>query len=204
MKKKIYLLLLCLTASIAGMYAQNFKLKLQSGQELYGTLIETTDSTVTMILENSEGYASKPLVVTADRILEGKFPGGKILIRDGKIVALSKAEIQAEKKQAAVYARASNPNYAIGNALKKSGGTAIGIGIPCLATGLALCIAGKTGTTTKSNAVTKANCVEASYYLFGTGAALTIVGIPLYVEGKKLMDIKVNVSGNGAGITMAF
>ncbi len=36
------------------------------------------------------------------------------------------------------------------------------------------------------------------------GAALTIVGIPLYVHGKRLGELSVKYEGIGAGITMNF
>ena len=51
---------------------------------------------------------------------------------------------------------------------------------------------------------TQTQCLEASYYLFSIGASLTIVGIPLYVQGKKIMDINITYTGNGAGVAVSF
>ena len=38
---------------------------------------------------------------------------------------------------------------------------------------------------------------NAGYLLTGAGAALTIVGIPLYCYGKRIMTMEVNYTGNG-------
>ena len=97
----------------------------------------------------------------------------------------------------------SNPNEVIGRAFLSTGGIALGIGLPCFAAGLATCIAGNVGVTT-SNVVQKANCVEASYYLLGVGACLTIVSIPLIVHGKRITEMKINYTGNSVGATMNF
>jgi len=50
--------------------------------------------------------------------------------------------------------------------------------------------------------VTKSQLLESSYYLLPIGASLTIVGIPIYVEGKKIMDLNFGYTGNGLGVTM--
>ena len=42
------------------------------------------------------------------------------------------------------------------------------------------------------------------YVLTPLGAALTIVGIPLYVKGNKIMQMDVKCSGNAAGLTLNF
>ena len=96
------------------------------------------------------------------------------------------------------------PNQIFGEALKTTGAVCLGIGVPCLAAGLATCIAGNVGLSTSSNPIACVQAGEASYYLLGTGAALTIVGIPLYVKGKKIMELNVNFTGNGAGLAMNF
>ena len=41
-------------------------------------------------------------------------------------------------------------------------------------------------------------------YTFGNGASLTITGIPLFVKGKQIMEMKVNYTGNGAGLAFAW
>ena len=97
----------------------------------------------------------------------------------------------------------SNPNEVIGRAFLSTGGIALGIGLPCFVAGIATCVAGNVNVTT-SNIEQKANCVEASYYLFGVGASLTIISIPLIVHGRRIADMKVNYTGNGVGTTVNF
>ena len=97
----------------------------------------------------------------------------------------------------------SNPNEIIGRAFLSTGGVALGIGLPCFVAGIATCVAGNVNVTT-SNIEQKANCVEASYYLFGVGASLTIISIPLIVHGRRIADMKVNYTGNGVGTTVNF
>ena len=97
----------------------------------------------------------------------------------------------------------SNPNEIIGRAFLSTGGIALGIGLPCFVAGIATCVAGNVNVTT-SNIEQKANCVEASYYLFGIGASLTIISIPLIVHGRRIADMKVNYTGNGVGTTVNF
>lgn len=97
----------------------------------------------------------------------------------------------------------SNPNEIIGQAFSTTGLVALNVGLPCLAAGIATCIAGNVGFT-ESNLKSKAQCVEASYYLFGVGASLTIISIPLIVHGRRIANMKVNYTGNGVGTTVNF
>lgn len=103
-------------------------------------------------------------------------------------------------------------NIAIGEAFEITGITALSIGVPCLAAGLSCCIAGHLlpletnyyGIPYASDLAIRTRCLESSYYLFGIGASLTIVGIPLYVHGKKIMEMNINYTGNGAGLAFKF
>jgi hypothetical protein len=45
---------------------------------------------------------------------------------------------------------------------------------------------------------------NAGYLCTGAGAALTIVGIPLYCYGNHLMKLQINYTGNGAGVVVNF
>lgn len=179
--------------------AQTAAIKMISGQTVSGKVIDATDSTLLLMVDGDAG--KQTITLPASRIASGKLPHhGKLVIKEGKIVILSGDAIKAEKRKV----MAGNPNYEIGKALKVSGATAIGFGIPCLVAGVATCIAGRVGDVTLDNAVSKANCVEASYYLFGAGAALTIVGVPLYVGGKRIMSLDVKYTGTGAGLALNF
>lgn len=144
-------------------------------------------------------------------------------------VALS---ISAQKAQNGSSKRAANPNVELGKALKNTGVISMSVGIPCVAAGIASLVyanmlpnptAGYTTSQSLANQnpnlqymsvddyVTKlgeyngkvqaANC--AGYLLTGAGAALTIVGIPLYIYGKQ-MTLNVNYTGNGAGLALNF
>lgn len=196
--RKIILILMIGIVSCLTSYAQDLKLKLTTGQTLVGTLAGATDSTVTIMMGDGENI--KPLVVPASKIFTGKLPhNGSIIIHDGRVVLITRESIREQKKskECELY---SNPHYAIGQALKKSGITALSIGVPCLAAGLATCIVGYTAKTS----VESMGCATAAPYLLGAGAALTIVGIPLYVEGKKVLEFNITYSGNGTGIVMNF
>jgi len=197
LKKSFCLLILLLM--VMGASAQTCTLKLASGQTMTGTFVDATDTTITFLMDG----AIQPLVIPVIRLRSGTLPHkGKISVQDGKIIIQTGEDIKAatqQQKQQAI----DNPNYAIGKALKRSGTAAMVIGVPCFAAGLATCIAGHVGVT-QWNALAKSNCIEASYYLLPIGASLTIVSIPLYVEGKKLMELKMNYTGNGVGVAMNF
>lgn len=101
-------------------------------------------------------------------------------------------------------------NAIIGKAFKTTGIVSLSIGVPCLAAGIACCTAGhvrpvetnRYGIPFVSDLTISTRCLEASYYLFGIGASLTIVGIPLYVQGKKIMEMDITYTGNGVGIAL--
>ena len=104
----------------------------------------------------------------------------------------------------------------IGQSFKTAGITTLSIGIPSLIVGTILLGYGQGKTKALENGKIKpysvskkemnkwSNCVMASYYLVPFGAAMTIVGIPLYIRGQKLMEFKVDYTGNGAGLALAW
>lgn len=47
-------------------------------------------------------------------------------------------------------------------------------------------------------------CATAGCVLLPIGTALTIAGIPLYVKGQHLLDLKIDYTGNGAGLALAW
>ena len=128
---------------------------------------------------------------------------------------------------------ADNQNKAIGKALKTTGLVSMSVGVPCVAAGLASLlyaellpnpVAGYTTSQTLAdqdaglqymsaneyvNKLQDYNgkvhaAQNAGYLLTGAGAALTIVGVPLYCYGKYLMTLEVNYSGNAAGLAIKF
>lgn len=200
--KKSFLLLAVLCICIGSTFAQKITLKTTTGQTLSGTFVDATDTTLT-ILFGSENLSAQPLTLPASRIQSGKLPHkGKISVQDGKIIIQTSEDLKTEQ----TLKMSENPNCAIGKALKAAGSTSLAVGVPCLAAGLATCIAGNVMHVSKygTGLTTKSQLIETSYYLLPIGASLTIVGIPLYVEGKKIMELKVNYTGNGVGLSMNF
>ena len=206
MKKSIFIFLFLWTASLLKANAQDCVINLVTGQTLQGTVIEVTDTTVNFIMTGSVSAFTIP----AARIKNGTFPNkNRLSVQDGKIIIQTPEEIKAIKAANVAAKRqkmAGNPNNTIGKALKLSGTTSLIVGVPCFAAGLATCIAGNVMSSgyKGSGLLTKSELVAASYYLLPIGASLTIVGVPLYIEGKKIMELDVKYSGNGVGLAMNF
>ena len=197
--KKYLLLLFALLVNVLSISAQNCTVRMTNGQIVEGTLIDASDSTITFMMDGS----TQAFIIPAYKIKSGTLPHkGKIYVQDGKVIIQTGDDIKAAQRKEI----ANNPNYAFGKAMKVSGATSLGIGIPCLAAGLATCIAGNVMYVSKygTGLTTKSQLLETSYYLLPIGASLTIVGFPLYVEGKKIMNLNVNYTGNGIGLTMNF
>lgn len=223
MRKTLFTLALVFAFSIS-MFAENVKVLMTDGKEISGKLITYNESLLVLEPNTFVKYEKslKPTEVTYFEI-EGI---GRIYSKDG-IFGIDESITQRQKLQSSATDSAketsngfwkrvlserhakvqstlpSNPNEVIGRAFLSTGGVALGIGLPCLAAGLATCIAGNVGIT-DSNLKSKAECVEASYYLFGIGASLTIISIPLIVHGKRIADMNVNYTGNGVGTTVNF
>lgn len=199
LKRIAFAVFVNLFLGITGLHAQDLTLNLTSGQKLTGVFIDKTDTTIAMLINGHK----KAVIIPAAEIAQGYLPHNtKLFVEDGKIVIITPNNTKNNNAHNAILK--GNPNYTIGKALEVSGATSLGIGVPCLVAGLATCIAANVGDVSTSNAVAKSRCATASYYLFGTGAALTIVGIPLYVSGKKIMELNVNYTGNGAGVSVNF
>lgn len=104
----------------------------------------------------------------------------------------------------------------IGQSFKTAGITTLSIGIPSLLAGTILLGYGKGKTEALKNGKIKhysvsekdtdkwSDCIMASYFLVPFGAAMTIVGIPLYIRGQRLMELKVDYIGYGAGLALAW
>ena len=216
MKTKFFLLITCLLCTFVGVFAQTLELNTTTGQTLKGKFVQASDTSVTITLKGAGG--EQDLVIPASRIIGGTFSNkDRLYVFDGKISILSQNDMSKSRKQIVM----GNPNVAIGRAIKNAGTVSMTIGIPCLAAGVATCIAGhiKNNTTIDTTDPTKAaedakaiadkeeskgKMKEASYYLLSTGSALTIVGIPLHICGKRIMELNVNYTGNGAGLALKF
>ena len=150
------------------------------------------------------------------------------------LLALSLAlSMSAQKAASHSTKRAANPNVELGKALENTGIISMSVGLPCVVAGVASLIYAEVlpnptsgFTTSQRLAKQDANlqymstseyiskmegyngkvraASNAGYLLTGAGAALTIIGIPLYCYGKHIMTLKVNYKGNGAGIALNF
>ena len=230
MKRFLFILVEILVTS-AHINAENVKVLLKDGTEINGELISYNESLLVVEPDAFIKYSRKlkPKDVNSFEI-EGV---GRYFSTDGQFIldestvnqyvnqkqqelTVSLANdstkevstdfwqrVLSEKSAKPQSTLPSNPNEIIGRAFLSTGGIALGIGLPCFVAGIATCVAGNVNVTT-SNIEQKANCVEASYYLFGIGASLTIISIPLIVHGRRIADMKVNYTGNGVGTTVNF
>jgi hypothetical protein len=103
----------------------------------------------------------------------------------------------------------NDPNYVIGEALKNTGSISMAVGIPCLATGTILIALGYSDVRigrggVAEQLVLKSRLAIAGDILFPIGASLTIIGIPLHVHGKRMLELNFNYTGNGVGVAMEF
>ena len=216
--KKIILVLTAIFALTISAFAATVTVTFNNGQSMEGTLVNLTDTTITMTPVYAVDH--KEIVIKPERVRYFSISGvGRYTVEDGKFVADAKTKAKLEKKRIEqeahaqiVSERAANPNLVIGQALKKTGGVCMGIGIPSAIVGTILVAYGNTGTeVTSKNAAeaaktaeSKGKCAAAGYVLLPMGAALTIVGIPLHVHGKRIMEMNINYTGNGAGISFNF
>ena len=117
-------------------------------------------------------------------------------------ILAAEVAIVSNGNQSSIYtSKPGDPNYMIGKALKSTGSVALALGVPCLLTGSILMAVGYEADL---DMITKNQVVTASCILFPIGASLTIVGIPLYAHGKKIMTMNFNYTGNGVGVAMEF
>ena len=210
--KKLLLVLVAIFALSISAYAEYVVVSLNSGRSIEGNVVSRTDTTLVVepvyaashstITFRPEGVRSFTIShVGRFNVVDGKF------VPDAKTQArMEKLRIEQEAHAQIVSERAANPNLVIGNALKKTGGVCMGIGIPSAIVGAILVGVGNSGTDSKdvSKLKTKANCAAAGYVLLPMGAALTIVGIPLNVHGKRIAEMNINYTGNGAGVSVNF
>lgn len=222
--KKILLILAMISALSISMFSENVKVIMTDGKEIRGKMITYNESQLIIEPNTFVKYEKslKPIEVTYFEI-EGI---GRIYSKDGifvideSITQLQNLQSSAtdstketsngfwkrvlsERSAKTQSTLPSNPNDVIGRAFLSTGSVALGIGLPCFAAGLITCVVGNVGIT-DSNIKSKAECVEASYYLFGIGASLTIISIPLLVNGRRIADMKVNYTGNGVGTSVNF
>ena len=205
--KKLFLLLAILAMSLSLNAAVS--VFLTDGTTLKGRLISHDESSLVVEPNTFVKYQKKlqPAEVVYFVIdEEGRFES-----KDGKFVLVEQVDassVQNEPTTSVVTAnpapavQAANPNVVIGKAFKSTGVVCMGIGIPTMLAGGILLIASDRASIT--NPYTRANLATAGYVLMPFGAALTVVGIPLYINGQRIADININYTGNGAGVAVNF
>ena len=216
--KKI-LLLLALVISAMTMTAQEFaKVNTKDGKVISGYFVKGTKSEFILKITDQyliNKYGNDTIIFNMSDI-KSVYMYGKTFVpasdgleskRKSTSGGVEYSTIVANQKQpSAVYsAQPSDPNLVIGKALKTAGGVSLGIGIPSLMAGTACLIAGYTMDIRYTyDLLISTRLKIAGEILFPIGASLTIVGIPLHVHGKKIMNMDLNYTGNGLGIAMCF
>ena len=211
--KKFLFILMAFVATTLTVQATTVNVTFSHGNSVEGQLVDLNDTTL-VIRSYFSATGEKELTIHPERVNYFYISGiGRYNVVDGKFVPDAKAQAKLAKRQAenaahakVVSERAANPNLVIGNALKKTGNVCLGIGIPSALVGAILVGVGNSGTNTTDveKLKTKANCAAAGYVLLPMGAALTIVGIPLNVHGKRIAEMNINYTGNGAGLSFNF
>lgn len=214
--KKIFFILVAVFAFSSSVFATSVKVTFTNGQVLEGAYISHND---TLLLMQPNYDQINQLEIKPVRVQYFTISGiGRFRTEDGKFVPEAKTQAKLEKQRIrqeahaiVVTERAANPNEVIGKAFKSTGDACIGIGIPSLVLGTILVAYGNTGLIDSPKTIddvnknaTKSKCATAGCVLLPFGAALTIVGIPLHIHGKRIAELNFNYTGNGAGMTVEF
>lgn len=224
--KRILLILALAVSAIATFALDPVKVTTSDGRLINGYFIDGTDSTYTIKCADSyiiNKYGADTITFHMTDIRQVYMYNQAYVPYEGKLVAKKSiaskhgteaAALSYDNKSTIYTSQPGDPNLVIGKALKSTGGVAIGVGVPCAVAGAILLAAGKSAEKSlydtsnvsstlkegrKSSDLQLAGCI-----LLPLGASLTIVGIPLYVHGKKIMTMNFNYTGNGVGVAMQF
>lgn len=224
--KRIVLILALAVSAIATFAQDPVKVTTSDGRLINGYFIDGTDSTYTIKCVDSyiiNKYGADTITFHMTDIRQVYMYNQTYVPYDGKLVAKksiaskhgTEAAVLSYDNKSTIYtSKPGDPNLVIGKALKSTGGVAIGVGVPCAVAGAILLAAGKSAEKSlydtsnvsstlkegrKSSDLQLAGCI-----LLPIGASLTIVGVPLYVHGKKIMTMNFNYTGNGVGVAMQF
>ena len=224
--KRIVLILALAVSAIATFAQDPVKVTTSDGRLINGYFIDGTDSTYTIKCADSyiiNKYGADTITFHMTDIRQMYMYNQTYVPYDGKLVAKksiaskhgTEAAVLSYDNKSTIYtSKPGDPNLVIGKALKSTGGVAIGVGVPCAVAGAILLAAGKSAEKSlydtsnvsstlkegrKSSDLQLAGCI-----LLPIGASLTIVGVPLYVHGKKIMTMNFNYTGNGVEVAMQF
>ena len=197
-------LLLILSLALMPFVVQAVKIKAIpkiANSSIEGRILSFSDTLVVMEPKLAPGQTLELTPEKVDRFIVSGI--GKYYSEGGKFVPDKKTQTKLEKTQLSEIERAygvNGLNERIANAFKATGDVCMGIGIPSLIAGSVLVGIGATAKDLKINS----NCTTAGIVLLSSGAALTIVGIPLHVHGKRIGEFNFNYIGNGAGVSITF
>ena len=211
--KRILLILALAVSAIATFALDPVKVTTSDGKVISGYFVIGTDTTYTIKCTDhyiTNKYGTDTITFRMADIREVYMYNKTFVPYEGKLVAKksvtsklgTEVAIVSNGNQSSIYtSKPGDPNYMIGKALKSTGSVALALGVPCLVTGSILMAVGYEADL---DMITKNQVVTASCILFPIGASLTIVGIPLYAHGKKIMTMNFNYTGNGVGVAMQF
>ena len=211
--KRILLILALAVSAIATFALDPVKVTTSDGKVISGYFVIGTDTTYTIKCTDhyiTNKYGTDTITFRMADIREVYMYNKTFVPYEGKLVAKksvtsklgTEVAVVSNGNQSSIYtSKPGDPNYMIGKALKSTGSVALALGVPCLVTGSILMAVGYEADL---DMITKNQVVTASCILFPIGASLTIVGIPLYAHGKKIMTMNFNYTGNGVGLAMEF
>lgn len=211
--KNFFIILFMSIALSASVSAESVQVKLNDGHIIEGKLISYNDSILFIEPNTLVKYAQK---LKAENVTFFVIDNYKhVISQDGKFSAYEKGSENANNvgsespltsEDGIFNATAYNPNVVIGNAFKSTSRVAWAIGIPALIAGGVLTAVGHVSNNSASlNTIeTRGRCAEAGYVLLPIGASLTIIGIPLYIHGKRIAEMDFNYTGTGAGVSVNF
>ena len=228
--KRIVLILALVVSTVANFAQDPVKVTTSDGKVISGNFIVGTDSTYTIKCTDSyivNKYGADTITFRMADIREVYMYNKTFVPYEGKLVAKksvtsklgTEVAVVSNGQQSTIYtSKPGDPNYMIGKALKSTGGVAIGVGVPCTVAGAILLAVGKSAEKSLYNpdpdldnlsnnlkkGIDSSNLQLAGCILLPLGASLTIVGIPLYAHGKKIMTMNFNYTGNSVGVAMQF
>ena len=231
--KRIVLILALAVSAIATFALDPVKVTTSDGRLINGYFIDGTDSTYTIKCADSyiiNKYGADTITFRMTDIRQVYMYNQTFVPYEGQLVAKksittkhgTEVAVVSNGQQSTVYtSKPGDPNLVIGKALKSTGGVAIGVGVPCTVAGAILLAVGQSKLHNNNILDNKNVTIKdvVNYYdqqetiqnlnlagciLLPLGASLTIVGIPLYAHGKKIMTMNFNYTGNGVGVAMQF
>lgn len=239
--KKILVVIALLVSAMCMMAQEMVKVTTNDGKVIAGQFVDGSEELFTIKTSDQyivNKYGNDTIIFRLEDLKEVYMYNQIFVPHEGRLVAkkslgsISKATpivtqemeyISKGEKKVVYSSTPQHPNYAIGKALKSTGGVAIGVGVPCLLAGTILTAVG--GSATKvdlsnrymsdkeiidkmlevgNKETSKSRMLTAGCVLLPIGASLTIVGVPLYVHGKKIMTMNFNYTGDGVGVGVEF